>query len=228
MKAVGTNTAERTSAIPTTGPDSSSIAFERRVLWSQSFFDVPLHAFDHDDRVVHHQPDRQHQPKERKRVDGKTEQRKEHERADERNRHGQQRDQRGAPALQEKKDDKDDQGERDQQSLDDFLDAFRDRASRVQRNGEIHVLGKALFHLRHQLLDAGGGVDGVRAGQLIAGNDGARLAVEAAGDAVVLRAQLDAGDIAHPHSGAVGSFANHDVAEFFRRDQAALRQNGSR
>ncbi len=47
--------------------------FQRRVLRRHALLDVPLHAFDHHDGVVHHQTDRQHQTKQRKRVDGKTE-----------------------------------------------------------------------------------------------------------------------------------------------------------
>ena len=95
-------------------------------------------------------------------------------------------------------------------------------------HGKVHVLGKALFHLRHQFLDPGSGVDRVRAGQLIARNNGARPPVKTAGDAIVLGAKLDAGHVVHPDGAAVGSLANHDVAEFFRRDEAALRQNGGR
>jgi len=54
---------------------------------------MALHGLDDHNGVVHHQADRQHQPKQRKRVDGEPEQRKEQERADQRNRYGQERDQ---------------------------------------------------------------------------------------------------------------------------------------
>ena len=49
--------------------------------------------------------------------------------------------------------------------------------------------------------------------------------VETAGNAIVLGSQLDAGDIADADDAAVRSFANHDVAEFFGRHEAALGQN---
>jgi hypothetical protein len=101
--------------------------FESSVLWSQPLLNVPLHALHHHDGVVHYQTNRQYQTKERKRVDGKTEQGEEYERAHQRNRHGQKRDQRGTPALQEKIDHKDHQDEGDQKCLNDFLDAFRNR-----------------------------------------------------------------------------------------------------
>ena len=118
--------------------------------------------------------------------------------------------------LQEKIDHKDHQDEGDQKGLNDFLHAFRNRTRSIQRHGEVHVLGKALFHLRHQFPDAGGGVDGVRTGQLIARNDGARLPVKTAGAGIVLGAELDTGHIVHADGAAVGSLAHHDVAEFFR------------
>ena len=80
MNAVGTNTAESTSAMPITGPEISSIALMRRVFGSHALFDVPLHRLHHDDGIVHHQADRQHQSEQRQRVDGESEHREEHER----------------------------------------------------------------------------------------------------------------------------------------------------
>ncbi len=64
-------------------------------------------AFDHDNGVVHHETDCQHEAKERKRVDGEAEHREKHERADQRDRHRKQRNQRGAPTLQEEVDHQD-------------------------------------------------------------------------------------------------------------------------
>ena len=56
--------------------------FQRRVLRRHALLDVPLDTFDHDDRVVHHQADCQHQPEKRQRVDRKTEDLHYEERAD--------------------------------------------------------------------------------------------------------------------------------------------------
>ena len=125
---------------------------------------MALHAFDHDDGIIDDEADRQHQSEERKRVDGETEEREEDESSDQGDGHGQEWNQGGTPALQEQVDDENDQGERDDECLDDFLDAFRDRKSGIERNREVHVVGEALFHLRHQLLDPGSGIDRVRAG----------------------------------------------------------------
>src|ERR1700733_599149 len=116
--------------------------FESSVLWSQPVLDVALHALDHHDGVIDDQTNRQHQAKERKRVDGKTKEGEEHERAHERNRHREKRDQRGTPALQEKIDNQEHQHESNQKRLNNFLDAFRNRTSRVKRHGKVHVLGE--------------------------------------------------------------------------------------
>ena len=58
-------------------------------LGGEALLDVVLDRFHHHNGVIHHQADGQHHAKQRERVDGEAEQREEHERANERNRHGQ-------------------------------------------------------------------------------------------------------------------------------------------
>ena len=86
--------------------------------------------------------------------------------------------------------------------------------------------GKALLHLRHELADARDGLHSIGSGQLVDGNCGAGLAIQAADQAVVLRAQFDARHISHANDAAIRRFADDDVAELFRRRQAALSQHG--
>ena len=117
MKAVGTKTDERTRAIPITGPGELLHRFSSRVLGIQALFDVALHTFHDDDGVVHHQADGQHQPEHRKRIDGEAEQREEDKGSNQRDRHGQQRNQRGAPVLQKEIDHQDHQHDRDHERL---------------------------------------------------------------------------------------------------------------
>jgi len=45
MKAVGTNTAERTRAMPTTGAGQFFHCFQGRGFWRHALFDVPFYAF---------------------------------------------------------------------------------------------------------------------------------------------------------------------------------------
>src|ERR1700733_639507 len=114
---------------------------------------MALHTFHNDDCVIHHQSNRKHQAKKRKCVNRKTKQREEDERAYQRNRYGQEWNQRRAPALKKKKNNNDNQGERDQKSLNDLLDTLSHGKRRVEGDGEIHILGKTLIHFFLSILD---------------------------------------------------------------------------
>ena len=61
MNATGTNTAHSTRPIATTGPDTSFIACCVASTRLIAVLEVMLHGFDHDDGVVDHDADGQHQ-----------------------------------------------------------------------------------------------------------------------------------------------------------------------
>ena len=128
------------------------------------------------------------------------------ERADERHRNRQQRDQRRPPALQKEIDHRNTRAS-DHQRFDDFVHSFRDRVGGVDGNGVVEVVRKRCFNSAMQLFHAFGGVDGVGTGQLIQRKNGAWLAVEAADDVVILRAQFDAGHVLEPHDRAAPALA---------------------
>ncbi len=180
-------------------------------------------GFDDHDGVVHHQPNGQHQAKQRQRVDGKAQQRKHGEGANQRHRHSQQRNQAGPPALQEHINHQHHQHQRFQESLGDFPNAFAHRSCGVERDDIIEVGWETLLQLGHALLDGGGGFEGVGAGQLIQGHDGRGLAVEPADDVVVLRPQFHPGDVSQPHQRPVRIGAQDDFTKLLLRLQAALR-----
>jgi hypothetical protein len=83
-----------------------------------------------------------------------------------------------------------------------------------------------LLHLRHELPDTLHGLDSVGSGQLVDGNDGAGLAIEATDYAVVLRAQFDSGYVFNSNGSTVCRFAYDNVAELFWRRQPTLGQYG--
>ena len=62
-------------------------------------------CLDDHDGVVHHDTDGKHEPEERDRIEGKPKHRHRGKRADERDRHGGERDDRRAPTLEEKEHD---------------------------------------------------------------------------------------------------------------------------
>ena len=72
MNAVGMNTAQSTSAVAMIGPVTSLIACLRRLERRQAERDVALDVFDHDDRVIDHDADGEHEAEERERVDARS------------------------------------------------------------------------------------------------------------------------------------------------------------
>src|SRR4029079_14755263 len=68
-----------------------------RLARRQSLFDVPLDRLNHDNRVIDNEADCEDKAEQRQRVDGKTEDWKYHERADQRDRDGYERDQGRTP-----------------------------------------------------------------------------------------------------------------------------------
>ena len=124
--------------------------------------------------------------------------------------------------MQEDVDHDNDENERFDQGVKDFVDAFGDGKSGVERDGVFKTRRKALLGLGHQILGALSGLDGVGTGKLVNGDDGGRLAVEAALQVVELGAQLDACDIFEAHDGAIGIGANDDLGELLFGDQAAF------
>ena len=127
-------------------------------------------------------------------------QREQGEGADQRHRHRQQRNQGRPPALQENEHHEDDQHDGLDQRVFDFLHALGDRQRGVERDDVVQVGRKALLERRHELLGAVGGVHGIGAGQLVECDQGAGFAVEPRELVVILRAQLNAGDIPNAHN----------------------------
>ncbi len=201
------------------GDDGTGEFFHRLpsgIFWSKTLLDMALYAFDDNDGVIYDEADRQDQPEHRKRVDREAKEREENKRTYQRDGNGQQRDQCSAPVLQKKVDHQDHQNDGNQQGDNELLHAFCNCARLVKRYGVIHILWEALLHLGHQFSDACGRLDGVGTRQLINGNDDGGLAIQAADNAVVLCAQLDAGDIFDANNAAIRRLAHDHVFELFR------------
>ena len=80
----------------------------RRMRIGVVLVDVPLDIFDHHDRVVDHQSGRQGDAEKRERIDREPKHLDEGKSADQRNRNGDRRNNRGAPVQQEQEDHHDD------------------------------------------------------------------------------------------------------------------------
>ena len=138
----------------------------------------------------------------------------------------QQRNERGAPALQKNKNDDDDENQRDDQRAHDVVHALGNGERGVERNDVVQVGGKTLLEFCHEFEHGLFIIERVGVGQLVNRQDRRRLAVQFADDVVKLRAEFHAGDVFQAHDRAVRIFADDDVAKFFLGNEPALRGDG--
>src|SRR5215510_887157 len=98
-----------------------------------------LHRLNDHDGVVNYETDRQHQTEKREGVNRETEQWEDHERTDQRHGHGEQRDQRRSPTLQEEIDHEGHENDRGDERFDNFLYPLRNRERGIDRDLVIEV-----------------------------------------------------------------------------------------
>ncbi len=191
---------------------------DRRIARRQAVLaHVALDVFQHDDRIVDDDADREHHREQRQRVDRVAERIDAREGADQRHRHRGERNDRRAPALQEQVDDEKHEQHRLAERLQHFADRHFDEARRVVRNRVRQVLRESASRARrlrrlHALRD----VERIGAGRQEDADERRVLAVEPADELVVLRSELDARDVAQAHRRAVGIRADDDLLEFLR------------
>ena len=147
MKADGTNTAHSTSAIATSAPPTSSMLLSAASRGDKPGCDVALDVLHHDDGVVDHDADRQHQAEQRKVVEREAEHRHDEEGADERHRNGDQRNDRRAPGLQKQDHHQHHQNDRLADGLDHRVDRLLDEFGRVVDDGVLDAGREALRQL---------------------------------------------------------------------------------
>ena len=95
-----------------------------------------------DDGIIDDQSNRKDHTQERQSIDGEPEHGKDDEGCDQRDRNGEQRNQRRSQALEENVDDDDDQDQSFYQRLVDFVDARADGKRRVERRDVVQTLGE--------------------------------------------------------------------------------------
>ena len=171
-------------------------------------------------------------PNSDKRVDGKSEHGKDDEGADQRDRNRQQRDQRGPPALQEDEDHENDQDQRFDQGLVDFVDAGADGQRGVERDDVVQSLGKPALRFLHHLEDVGAGLQRIAAGSEVKRDERRRLGwlsrlaffrrrSQPRHIRIVLRSHFHPRHVLQAQDGAVGLGADDDLVELLRRRQAS-------
>src|SRR5262245_60698469 len=116
---------------------------------------VSLDILDHDDRVIDNDADREHETKQGQIVQRYAQRIEDREGSDERNRYGDDGNDRGAPALQEQEDNADHEQDGDEDRDYHFFDGLSDEYGRIVydlvRNARREALGQGL-HRRDDLM----------------------------------------------------------------------------
>ena len=189
---------------------------ERRLV---ALVELGVHGLDDHDGIVHHDGDGQQQGAQRQQVDGEAEDLEEEERTDERHRHGDERDERGAEVLQEDVHHEEHQHQRHEQGEDDLLDGGVEELRHVVVNLVEHARRHQLGLLLQLGLHLLGNLVGVRAGNLLHHTHHRRDVVVLHRHRVLQAAQLNAGHVLQLQRVATGIAADDDVAELLGRLQ---------
>ncbi|MNZ77189.1 hypothetical protein D3C78_957180 [compost metagenome] len=184
--------------------------------------DVAFDVFHHDDGVVHHDTDGQYQPEQRQGVEREAEQVHHREGPDQRHRYSQQRDDRGAPGLQEQDHHQHHQHQRFEQGVHHRFDGAAHEDGRVIDDAVVHAFREVFLQLGHLRPHFVRDLDGVGTGALEDRNSHRWLVVQQRTQGVLAGAELDPGDVLQASDFAIGTGADDDVLELFLVDQAAL------
>ncbi len=193
---------------------------DRGVMAGHALFDIVRRALDHDDGIVDHDADREHDRKQGRQIDGEAERGHRRERADDGDRHGGRRHQHRAPVLQEHQDHDQHQEAGLDQRLVDLVDRRVDELGGVEGRVVFDALRECTRELRHLLLDRLLDLERVGARRLEHADAGGGLLVEREHLAIGLRAQFDRADVAHARHVAVVAGLDDDVLELARHRRA--------
>ena len=138
----------------------------RRFTNRQTFFQPAFDILEHDDGVVDHDADREHESKEREIVEREAHQPHDRERADQRDADVDNRKQQRLPILQEQQHDDRDQDHGIAQRFKNFPHRLVDKRRRVVGNVVLQAHWKPLFQFAHFRLNHIGSIQCVRTGKL--------------------------------------------------------------
>ena len=186
---------------------------------------MAVDVLQHDDGVVDHQADGEHQRQQRQRIDGEAEGVHQREGADQRDGNGDERDQRRPDGAEEEENDQDDENDGLADGVVDVLDRLGDEHRLVVGDADFHPLRQRLPDARQDLLHLLRHVEGIGRRLLDDAQRDGGLAVEADHAPLIERAELGMTDIFKPHEIAVG-LLDDQVIELIRRAQVGLGENG--
>ena len=166
-------------------------------------FDIARDIFDHHDGIVDDEAGGDGQRHQRQIVEAEAQEIHRPERADDRQRHRQARNDGSGQRAQKNEDHKHHQHDRERQFEFDIRYRRADGHRAVAENGDVECLGQRGAQLRQQRIDAVDHLDDVGAGLALHIDDDRRRQVSPGGELGVFRAGDDSGDIRQPHRRAV-------------------------
>ena len=167
----------------------------RRIDRRQALFHVFLNILDDDDSIIDDEADGKDHREERQRVNREVEHNEGAERTDQGDRHGEQRDDRRAPVLQEYEDDEDDEQQGLEERHEDFFDGRADVVRRVEDRRHLHARRQRLLRFIEDLADFADCLHGVCITRELDAEADGLVAVELRDDGFRLGARLDLCDI---------------------------------
>jgi hypothetical protein len=187
---------------------------------------LAVDVLQHDDRVVHHEPDGQHQGQQREHVDREAHRVHHEERPDQCNRHHDQRNERRPPVAEEEKNDEDDQQKGQNDRLLDLVDAIPDGFGVVEADAGLQVAGQVGPDVLDPPVKLVDDVDVVGAGKRAQDHPHHRRRVALEERALVERGDLGPPHVLHPHGLALLTLFEDERIEVVDRLEAALRAHG--
>lgn len=131
-----------------------------------ALLDIALDIFHHHDGVIDHDADGKHEAEKAERIDGEAEHIHHRERADDGDGNGDQRDDGGAPCLQEQDNDDHHQHDGFKQGMNDRFNRGFHKRRRVIDDVEIHAFRHGFLQVGHGGMDVFGNFKRIGAGCL--------------------------------------------------------------
>ena len=185
------------------------------------FHDVQ-HAFDHNDRIIHHQANGQDQSEQSQGIDAVAEHGQHHEGGTERHRNGNGGNQGRTPVLQEHITHNHHQQEGQPQGHHDLPDTGAHKFGGIVGQHSFQALRIVLRKLFQGGLDGGHGIQCVGARRTAHPNGHTTPAIILGREQIVVCALLDPGHIPQIDHRTLAAGAHHNLAKIFRIVQAAL------
>ena len=198
----------------------------RGIARAEALAQIALDVFNDHDGVVDDDANGKNQAEQCQIVYREAERLQDEETADDRNRNGDDGYDRRAPRLQKQNDHDHDQEHRFEQRLDHLVDRLLNELRRIVGDPILQSRRKALGQLLHRPQHVIGRGERVRSRALKDADGGGDLIVEIGVDRVVLRAELDAGNVAQVGDAAVRVGRHDDVFELSRGRKPAKGLDG--